>query len=284
MSFITVSTVDPVSRPIDEAQLRRFVPSLFATEAHSSRSERFSAIPTWDIVRGMEREGWLVTKAHQQRTRDGQRAAFTKHLIRLRHRDSTARVLDGTFPEVVLVNGNDGSASYRLAGGLFRLVCLNGMVVGDHVERVSVAHRGDVAAKVIEGSFRVLNETTRLAEVIEPWRRIGLSQGEQLAFAEAAHQIRFGEVQDDGRVVVDTPIRPEQLLRQRRWDDRSSDLWTTFNTVQENAIKGDLTAIGVGANGRPRRTTTRPITGIEQDVKLNSALFSLAARMAELKA
>ena len=35
--------------------------------------------------------------------------------------------------------------------------------------------------------------------------------------------------------------------------------------------------------GRVRRVTTRPINGIDQDVKLNRALYTRAARMAELK-
>jgi hypothetical protein len=282
MSFMSVSTADPVGKPIDEARLRALVPSLFATEAHGSRSARFSPIPTIDIVKGLEREGWLITRAQQQRTTDDRRA-YTKHLIRLRHRSSTAAVLGGTFPEVVLVNANDGAASYRMAGGLFRLVCLNGAVVGDQVQRVTVPHRGDVASKVIEGSFRVLEETTQLAQVIEPWRRLQLSRGEKMAFAEAAHEIRFGETQADGTVVLDTPIRPAQLLTPRRWVDGEDNLWTVFNVVQENALRGGLRGIGMGANGRPRRTTTREIRGIEQDVKLNSALFTLAARMAEMK-
>lgn len=282
MSFISVSTVDPIARPIEEAELRARVPSLFATDAHESRSARFAPIPTWDVVRGLEREGWVVTKATQQRSRDEGRRTHTKHLVRLRHRNSTARILNGTFPELVLVNANDGGASYRLSGGLFRLVCLNNLVVGDHVNKVTVPHRGDVRDRVIEGSFRVLEETTRLTEVIEPWRRIQLQTGEAMAFAEAAHLLRFGQPQEDGSVRINTPVRPEQLLAARRVDDIGDDLWSTFNRVQENALKGGLSAVGLDSNGRPRRATTRQVRGIEQDVKLNAALFTLAARMAEM--
>jgi hypothetical protein len=284
MSFHTIATVDPTARPLTEDQLRARIPSLFATEAHDSRSERFSPIPTYAIIRRLEKDGWLVTKAQQQRTSDAGRRGFTKHLVRLRHRDSTARTLNGTFPEIVIQNGADGSSSYQIMGGLFRLVCLNGMVIGEGVQKVRVPHRGDVADRVIEGSFRVLEETTRMTEVIEPWRQLELSRDEQFAFARAAHTIRFGQEQDDGRVVADTPIQPEQLLQARRWDDRGDDLWRTFNRVQENALRGGLMAYGRDANGRLRRTTTREVRGIQQDVKLNSALFTLAAEMAALKA
>jgi hypothetical protein len=41
--------------------------------------------------------------------------------------------------------------------------------------------------------------------------------------------------------------------------------------------------MGRDANNRPRRSTTREVRGIDQDVKLNKALFTLATKMAELK-
>ncbi|KAA8703552.1 DUF945 domain-containing protein, partial [Pseudomonas cannabina] len=73
------------------------------------------------------------------------------------------------------------------------------------------------------------------------------------------------------------PVTPSQLLMPRRREDRSSDLWTTFNRVQENTIKGGLT----GRNKQGRRTTTRAVNGIDQDVKLNRALWVLAQAMGE---
>jgi hypothetical protein len=70
----------------------------------------------------------------------------------------------------------------------------------------------------------------------------------------------------------------------RRYDDRASDLWTTFNAVQENVIRGGITAMGRNATGQRRRVTTREVNGIDQNRSLNRALWMLAERMAELKA
>jgi len=65
------------------------------------------------------------------------------------------------------------------------------------------------------------------------------------------------------------------------------DLWHTLNVVQENVVRGGLHGMqhGVDPNGRKtfRRVTTREVRGIDQDVKLNRALWMLAERMAELK-
>jgi hypothetical protein len=52
---------------------------------------------------------------------------------------------------------------------------------------------------------------------------------------------------------------------------------------RENVIRGGATAWGPDANNRPRRVTARAINGIDQDIKLNKALWTLAERMAAIK-
>ena len=45
-------------------------------------------------------------------------------------------------------------------------------------------------------------------------------------------------------------------------------MWTTFSRVHENMIKGGLQ----GRSHSGRRTMTRAVTGIAQNVKINRAL------------
>jgi len=132
---------------------------------------------------------------------------------------------------------------------------------------------------VIEGSHVVLDESTRALEAADAWAGVTLGREEQSAFAEAAHVLRFGDAAGE----ADTPIRPAQLLEPRRSTDRADDLWTVFNRLQENSIRGGLSAWGRDPNGRPRRVTSREVTGIDQDVRLNRALWTLGERMAALK-
>jgi hypothetical protein len=63
-------------------------------------------------------------------------------------------------------------------------------------------------------------------------------------------------------------------------DDKSNDLWTTFNWVQEKLTNGGLS--DRSATGKVR--TTREVKGIDQNIKLNRALLVLAEEMRELKA
>jgi Domain of unknown function (DUF932) len=266
---------------LSEDDMRRLAPSIFATEAHHSRSDRFRPIPTIEVLRGLEREGFSVVGAKQCIARLDDRRNFTKHAVRLRRlNDGTKYQVGDTVFEIMLKNANDGSAAYDLLAGLFRIRCLNSLVSQtDDMESLRVRHSGDVAHKVIEGTYRVLDTAEQSLKAPQDWPLITLNRDEQNTFAEVAHELRFADA--DGN--VNTPIKPQQLLIARRTGDQASDLWTTFNVVQENSIRGGLTAMGRDVNNRPRRVTTRGVNGIDQDVKLNRALFTLASKMAELK-
>jgi hypothetical protein len=269
------------SRPLGEDEMRRLAPSIFATEAHSSRSERFQPIPTIEVLRGLEREGFSVVGAKQCITRLDDRRDYTKHMVRLRRlgEDQKYKVGDTVF-EIILKNANDGSAAYDLLAGAFRILCLNSLVTQtEDMESLRVRHSGDVQSKVIEGTYRVLDTAEQTLRAPQDWPQITLQREEREILADAAHVLRFGDA--DGN--VETPIKAQQLLLSRRPEDQAPNLWNTFNVVQENCIRGGLTAMGRDANNRPRRTTSREVKGIDQDVKLNRALWTLANKMAELK-
>jgi hypothetical protein len=76
------------------------------------------------------------------------------------------------------------------------------------------------------------------------------------------------------------PVTETQVLTPRRFDDRGSDLWSTFNRIQENLVKGGLN----GRSAQGRRQRTRPVQGIDQNLRLNRALWMLAEGMRQLKA
>jgi hypothetical protein len=267
-------------QPLTIDQLQQMVPSAFATSAHESRSARYTYIPTSEIIRGMMKEGFLPFAAKQSSTKIAGKEAFTKHLIRFRHASERLGLQVGdSVPEVVVVNAHDGTSAFNLIAALWRLICGNGMMVSDGpTGSVRVTHSGNILDNVIEGSYRVVKESALALETSRTWGQLVLTAPEQKVFAEAARTVRFGD--SEGQVT--TPITAEQLLRPRRSADQGADLWHTFNRVQENVVKGGVTGYAI-ENGRRRATTTREIKGIDQDVKLNRALWTLGEKMAEMK-
>src|SRR5919108_3918059 len=269
--------------PLTLEQIARYAPSAVATRAHESRSSRYTYIPTLDVIAGMRDAGFVPFKASQSRTKDESRREFTKHMIRFRHMDLQSIAVGEHVPEIVLINSHDGTSAYKLMAGIFPLVCSHGMVVAESMlASITVSHVGDVVRNVINGSLELTDRVPAALQTIERWGQLQLTSGERNAFAESAHMFRFAD--ENGQAT--TPITPAQLLETRRSDDDRSDLWHTFNTVQENVIRGGLRGrtARTPENPRGRRVTTRPVNGIDQDVKLNRALWQLAERMAELKA
>lgn len=76
-------------------------------------------------------------------------------------------------------------------------------------------------------------------------------------------------------------VRPVQLLLPRRTQDVGSNLWSTYNVIQENVVRGGIASFGPNAHGQLRHGRTRAINGIDQDLKLNKALWILAQSWAD---
>lgn len=258
-------------RPLTNDELASVVPSVFSEEKHGSRSDRYTYIPTIQLLDSLRKEGFQPFFACQTRVRDEARKGHTKHMLRLRREN---QITGGEVPEIILLNSHDGSSSYQMLPGIFRFVCANGMVCGEDFGEVRVPHKGDVTGQVIEGAYEVLGIFDKVEEHMNIMKDIPLNRDEQDLFAQAALMYRYGE--EDKKI----PVTPASVLMPRRTEDRQNDLWVTFQRVQENMIRGGL----IGRNEKGKRTTTRAINGIDGDVKLNRALWMIAEQFKKMKA
>jgi hypothetical protein len=261
---------------LGEDQMRRAAPSIFAAGKHASRSERYTYIPTIDVLRGLQKEGFQPFMVAQGQSRIEGKAEFTKHMIRLRHGDGRAT----TKPEaneIILINSHDGASSYQMLAGAIRFACCNGMVVGDICNDIRIAHKGSAKDDVIEGAFRVLEEFETVDASIDDMKSITLKPDEQRAFATAALTLRYGE-RGEGQPAA--PITAQQLGEARRFEDRGDSLWLAFMRCQENSLRGGQP----GRSTQGRRIRTREVNSIDRGVSLNRALWVLAEEMRKLKA
>ena len=257
--------------PLSDEQIRSVAPSIFATEAHGSRSARYSHIATSQVLAGLRKEGFEPFMACQSLCRDQGKREHTKHMMRLRH---ASQINAGEANEIVLINSHDGSSAYQMIAGVYRYVCSNGMVFGETRNDVRLRHSGDIVDNVIEGAFKVLDDFEMVDESRQGMQALSLNDGEQSAFARAALAIKY-----DTETAA-APITEAQVLETRRTQDGAPDLWTTLNRVQENLVQGGLRA----RSATGRRTRTRAVQGIDQNIKLNRALWVLAQEMQKLKA
>jgi hypothetical protein len=75
-----------------------------------------------------------------------------------------------------------------------------------------------------------------------------------------------------------SPINEDDILRPKRNEDKSNDQWTVFNRVQEWLTNGGIR----GRNAQHKLVKTRPVKGIDGNIKLNRALGVLSEEMTKL--
>ena len=260
--------------PLAEDLMRQAAPSIFAEGKHASRSERYAYIPTIEVLRGLRKEGFEPFMVAQSKSRIEGKTDFTKHMIRMRHAGQVEAKPEAN--EIILINSHDGASSHQMLAGVFRFVCCNGLVVGTVSNDIRIPHKGNIQDDVIEGAFRVLDEFEAVDASADGMKALTLKPDEERAFATAALALRYGE-RNEGQSPA--PITVDQLIEARRPEDLGHSLWTTFQRVQANALRG-------GQRGRSvqrRRMQPRAVGSIERSVSLNRALWVLAEEMRKIK-
>lgn len=267
---------------LTEEILLNAVPSVFAAEAHESRSSKYVYIPTIEIIKNMLKEGFVPVQAMQGKSRTEEKMNFTKHLVRFRKQNELGLSVPESS-EIILLNSHDGTTSYHLMDGVFRTVCANGLISGDLNNNFKVRHSGNIIGDVIQASYRILENSEETKEKIQQMKSIDLMQQEKNLLAEYSIKARYNiDDEEENREMVEQnelPIPAYKALTIRRYDDRKDDLFTTMNVIQENLIKG-----GISARGKDgKRKTVRAVNGIDQNVKVNKLIWSFAEEIRKAK-
>lgn len=273
---MSITRFAPVTDPkgLTEEQLRAY-PSLCATAASPKMSTKYTFLSTMDIVSPLLKSGYAVTHVTQRATREGHRdPKFTRHLIRLR-RLKDKPIVGDVFPEVHITNSHDGQSRYRMHGGLLRLACLNEMAISTiEFKGLALIHRGALAElhkQIAEG----IDQASSAGKIVEKMSKKILTEKSQLSFAREAAGLPSAFGYKSSKLDFDTRV----LLTPRREEDNQNDLWTVYNRVQENLIRGKVEIERQTGSGS-RHATTRGITHIRREVDLNIELWQLASRIA----
>ena len=149
-------------------------------------------------------------------------------------------------------------------------------MVASEFANFSHKHIGFKPDDFVHSAGEIAAAAGTIADRVDEMKIIEMTPDERGVFAQAAHSLIYNEPEQ-------APIQPHQLLEERRYDDKGHDLWTSYNVIQENIVRGGLKGSTRSSNGRIRKTTTRPVKALDRNIKLNQALWFLTEKMAELK-
>lgn len=263
------------------------VPAAFTTPeaAQNNNSDKYLGISTHKLVERVCKETGLQIVGARQHNVRGENKYFARHQIYLSYGDMDKKnwLVGEEKPIVVVDNSHDGTSRYRMLAGFHRKVCSNGamMPVGKN-EDFSVIHRIGMADEVIEATYRILEVFPTYVQNVVEMKQIALNFDEKMILAKSAANILW----DPEKIEVNRKYGQDlgrSLLVSRRQEDRKDDLWTTFNVIQENAIKGGVRALTQSERGQVSRRSTRPVEAVDRNTKLNQELMALALEMKRIK-
>ena len=251
---------------LSDAQIRAFAPSVFQEQPRKGMSNRYTFVNTGELVAEMRKQDFVPTEVQVYDRRRPERRPYAMHMLRFSQKGAKGalREVGDTVPQVVLRNSHDGSSRFELYDGMFRLVCLNGLVVSDSslVEPIRVKHSINPVLEALCHVEQIVEQQKLVFEHIGAMRGTKLSEPQQLAFARQALTLQSGA----------GVIEPAALLHSRRTEDNGADVWRVFNRVQENLLRGGIE----GRTADNRRTVTRGTSTMYRQLGVNAALWTLA--------
>lgn len=264
-------------QPMTNDQLIEIAPSIGATQPAKRVSSKYDFVPTIQAVDLLRSAGWVPFYASQANTRKESLEGYQHHTIKF-VLDNDFTAIDNVFT-MDLSNSHNGLGSFSLNGGIYRLICSNGLMTCNKSYQFRHRHVGFDPKLFVESSERMSDNQKALKGQVGDMAAIELTKDEQGIFARAAHTLLNDK---DGKP---HPVEPEKLLYERRYDDKGNDLWSKLNVIQENIMKGGRSTYVRNENNPWRRSkkTMRKIKSIKRQEQLNKALWMMAEEMQRLK-
>lgn len=259
-------------------QLRIAAPAIFAESPVSEVTEKYTFIPTTQLLKDFEKLGWGVDRASQPKSRKD--ALHAHHRIILRN--PALPSFDGSHPELIMMNSHDRTSAFKFMMGLFEFACLNGLVIGTTLESIRIRHMGYEFSQLQALTQSAVEGMPEIIKKVNYLKGVALTAEQQKEFAMRAIALRFKEYVDSRTSEVQFSqishaIDVPAFLEPVRHQDDNDSVWSVFNRVQERLIKGGFQRIGT-VDGISKRV--RPVTNIKLDVDVNQRLWELAGKFA----
>ncbi len=237
-----------------------------------SGSNKYSLVKTCDIVEHIKNNTDLVPVSYKET--NSKKVGQQAHMIRFRSK-ALLDSQNAEIPELVLLNSYDTTKAFKLFFGVVRIACFNGLICGNEVNSFSHRHI-NFDFNALQGYLDNLsNVTSQTFETIKTWKakQLTLDERKEMAtktlllrdyheFTEKTHYEYYKQTWVNQDV--------NRMLKPSRSQDLTTDLWTTYNVIQEAAIRGKNLYSG----------KLRALKSVTTQVKLNRELWDLAAQYA----
>ena len=229
-------------------------------------SSKFGFISSSDLVAQLEGQGLKLADVVESKVRKDKekRLGYQKHVMRFNTGLTNAH---GNL-QVLAINSHEGSSALTFRMGFFRLVCSNGLIIGnDLIPQIKVRHTQNGLLKLNDSVDELMQWQRVAMDNIDRMSSKKLSSEEFEALVMNSAKIRMGEKFTDKIV---------PLFEVKRYEDNSRDLFTVFNVIQENVMRTGFYTLNKDTN---TTTKIRAIKGVNASLELNTALYNEAMKL-----
>lgn len=255
--------------------------SFVQDQAHTTKSEAFVAIQPSQIATVLGDHGFDLVSLKVGRARNPDRVDHQTSIARYRSRQPLE--INGLFMDLVFKVPHLYGALQAFVG-TYRQICTNGLVVGQKFATGRVRHVGDALSQLDALIPTMVSQHDMLVDHIRLMQSRNVTPTELAQLAQRVAQIRL-----DGSQNV-TNIQYQDILKVRRPEDQTPDLFSVLNVLQENVMRYGIRYQTETADPRGetlpklvRNMTARPVTRNRQgdtetvrSVDMNASIWDAA--------
>jgi len=179
-------------------------------------------------------------------------------------------------PSIVIMNSHNRSSSLKFHTGFIRWACSNLLVGGSDITSLSLRHSEnwtDKASVFLDG---YIENVEVMMQEHERMKSKCISRYQMMQLAEQAVQLRYK---------LDDVLDPNELNLIRREEDRGSDLYTSYNRIQEALLQGHFKRKVQHVNDEGNLivspySNAKRITATDETLRLNKELRALVLEVA----
>lgn len=244
---------------LSTTNLKEAAPAIFASSYSPKLSDKYSFVPTMEIIEKFESEGWKVMSANQLG-----KGQFNPHQVRMGN-GQLAQVGDSVL-QAIVQNSHNGTRQLTIGAGLYRLVCSNGLTIPTSVaDEITIRHKGIDMGEVRRITDQFAERLPLITKSVDKFQTRELSENEVVDFVNQSAMIRWAS----GSI---PSFNMDSFLEPQRDGDVGNTMWKVFNRVQEKFVRGGE----VTRNQRGRQGTMRTLKSFDTVNRINTKLWELA--------
>jgi len=184
-------------------------------------------VPSMEVIETLHKDGWIIEGVSEERQKSTRK--ITNHYINLQHPD--LKILNNkgnteAIASIIMSNSCSGISPLNVDFGLFRLICSNGLVQkAPYGKAIQFKHNGE---KTFDEKIFITDINDRMFSIMNDFEVLKakrLTTDQMLELAKRAAKLKYKDLED---------IDISSLLVNHRDEDKGDDLWSVFNTIQEN--------------------------------------------------